>query len=119
MWNSKIFDQWRSYLSLKTSVLFTFFIIWNLGFVIAMYVFGNGFGAPITPQAGVVISIICMCAGIFSLVVVTSSSVRQQLIEPKRAHDYREKDFYLLGFITIILSLAMFFIPELQSAYGF
>ena len=116
MWNSKIFDQWRSYLSLKTSVLLAFFIIWNLGFVIAMYGFGNGFGAPITPQAGIVISLICMCTGIFSMVVVASSNVRQQLIEPKRALDYRAKDFYLLSFVNIILSLTMFFLPELQSA---
>ncbi len=116
MWNTKVFDQWRSYLSLKTSVLVAFLIIWNLGFVVAMYGFGDGFGAPITPNAGIVISVICICACIFGLIVSFSEKFRNNLLEPKRAHDYRVKDFYLLSFITFVLAVGMLLFPGMQGA---
>lgn len=115
MWNSKIFDQWRSYLSLKTSVLVIFLLAWNIGFLIAMYAFGNGFGLPITPKAGIAISIVCICACIFCLAVSCFPNIRSKLLEPTRAKDYRSQDFYLLSFVTFVLSIAMLFFPRLAN----
>lgn len=115
MWNLKIFDQWRSLLSLKTSVLILFLLIWNLGFVVAMYGFGNGFSQPITPETGVVISIICICTCVFSLAVSFSSRIRAKLLATTRKQDYRAKDFYLLSFVTFMLSIVMFFLSRLTG----
>jgi len=114
MWESKIFDQWRSYLSLKTNILVIFFILWNTGFIVAMYIFGDGFGSPITPGAGIVISIVCFIAGIFGFSVAVSTNVRKRLLEPTRSDNYRKKDFLLLGFVGIGLAIAMYFIPSLN-----
>ena len=115
MRNTKLFDQWRSFLSLKTPVLLVFFVLWNVGFVIAMFGFGNGFGSPITAQAGVVISIICLCACVFSLMVTFSKQIRQKLIEPRRAQNYRAKDFHILSFVTLALSICMLFFPRFSG----
>lgn len=111
MWNSKLFDQWRSYCSLKTPVLLSFFAFWNIGFVIAVYGFGDGFGSPITAQSGVASSAVCLCVCGFSLVVAFSDNIRQKLIETKRAHNYRARDFYLLSVVTFVTGIGMLFFP--------
>jgi len=39
--------RWRSLLSLKTTVIVAFVVIWNVGFLVAMSL-GNGFFEPMT-----------------------------------------------------------------------
>ncbi len=106
MWNNKVFDQWRSYLSLKTSVLVTFFIIWNAGFLFSMY--RNGWAFEFEDANKLPASIILFLASVFAYVVASSNYAREKMLEPKRAHDFRKKDFYLLGFITLILCVAVY-----------
>jgi len=75
----------QSYLSLNTSVLLAFLVAWNLAVLVAMY----GFGPPITPESGIVITGASMLACVFSLSVALSENIRVKLLEPKRAQIYR------------------------------
>lgn len=108
-------EQWRSYLSLKTPVLITFLIIWNLGILIAIFGFSSGFNTPISSNGGIVISITCLLACFFGFSVAISSKIRGKLIEPKRAHYYEGKYFYLLGFIALILAVCTFLFTRHQN----
>ena len=87
--------------------------------MIAMFVVGNGFNSPITPQAGVAISFVCLVASIFGFLVAKSKKMRDKLLEPKRSHNYREQDFYLLGFVGLALAIGMYYIPSFGHAQSF
>ena len=115
MWDSNDFDQWRSYLSLRTEVLLIFFVVWNLSFLFAIFVYGNGLDSPFSLRGGMIISGICALTCVFCLTIIFSKSVRNHLLEPKRLHNYRAKDFYLLAFITFIISLGIQFFTKIQS----
>jgi len=106
-----MFDKWKSFLSLKTSVIVTFLVLWNGGLIIAMSVFGDGLMSPITPKSGAAIAVICLLAGIFGFTVSISEGAREILLEPKRSHQFRKRDFYLLGFLGFALAAGMYFFP--------
>lgn len=106
MWDSKIFDQWRSYLSLKTDILVIFFIVWNAGFLFSIY--RNGWIFEFDDTNKLPVSIVLLLASVFAYVVAFSNYAREKMIEPKRAHNFRKKDFYFLGFIALILCVAFY-----------
>jgi polyferredoxin len=114
MLNGKVFDQWKSYLSLKTPVLIAFLMIWNLGILIGMYDFKSELNSVINTGSAVVISATCLCASFFGFSVAISEKLRNKLIEPKRAHNYSRKHFYLLGFVALVLAVGVLFFANLQ-----
>jgi len=114
-YNSDLLEQLRSFASIKTSVLIAFIILWNLGFLIALYGFGDGFGYPMSPRGGIVISITCFSAFIFSACILFSPKIREKLLESSRAHNYREKHFYIFCLVSFSLSVVMLVVPGLNN----
>ena len=115
MWDSKEFDKWRSYASLRTGVLLIFLVVWNLSFLFAIFVFSNGLDSSFSQRGGRIISGTCALTCIFCLVIIFSKTVRNHLIEPKRLHNYRARDFGLLAFITFTMSVGIQFFSKIQS----
>lgn len=111
-----MFTQWKSYLSLKTSVIVIILTIWNGGMLLTMSVFGNSSGSKITPEMGLSFSIFCLLLSIFGFSVAMSENVRNKLIEPSRLQSYRKQDFLLMGYVGFALSICMYVFPRISHA---
>ena len=71
--------EWRSLASLKVSVIVAFVLIWNAGFLLAMYLGGGGLRGGLSPIGMKVTGVVCLAACLFSLSVAASKTVQAAL----------------------------------------
>ena len=105
--------DWKSLLSLKTSVIIAFVVIWNAGFLLAMYLGGGGLNGALTDTGMRVSGYVCLAACLFSLSVALSKPLQSILIEPNRAENFNTKEFYFLAFISGALAISRFTFPAM------
>jgi hypothetical protein len=105
MKNGKI--EWRSLASLKTSVILTFVVLWNAGFLTGLYLNG-GFG-PLARSRAAAIAVAATCAATcgFTLALALSRGVQDALLAESRRDDFRRGDFVFLALLTGGLCVAI------------
>lgn len=102
--------NWKSLISLKTTVIVTFILTWNAGFFLAMYLGGGGLGGGVTPIGMQITGYVCLAAFLFSISVAVLKPVQTALIEPTRAVDFSSREFYFFAFVTGVLAVSRFFL---------
>ena len=103
--------EWRSLVSLKAPVIVAFVLIWNAGFLLAMYLGGGGLKGGLSPIGMKVTGVDCLAACLFSLSVAASKPVQAALIAPSRAANFNSKEFYFLAFVSGALAVSRFAFP--------
>ena len=103
--------EWRSYISLKASVLIVFVALWNAGILYAMFLGGGGPRGGLTPVGMKVTGFVCVAASIFALSVAMSKSLQSSLVAPTREKNFNSREFYFLAFVTGVLAISRFVFP--------
>jgi archaellum biogenesis protein FlaJ (TadC family) len=110
MWTPDAVNQIQSYLSLKTSIVWSTVLLWNIAFIVAIIDSYSAENEAFTTQGAIIISVTLFSVCLFAIFVVSSKRFRNKVLEPKRAQNYRSKDFVLLIAVTLVLSLVMGFV---------
>jgi hypothetical protein len=85
-------------------------VAWNAGLLIAIYLYSDADKAEFTSGGGLLTSVVLISASIFAFTIALSDTVRNKLLEPSRAHNFRKKDFHFLGFVTLVISISMYWL---------
>jgi len=107
--------EWRSLASLKVSVIVAFVLIWNAGFLLAMYLGGGGLRGGLSPIGMKVTGVVCLAACLFSLSVAASRTVQAVLITPSRVENFNPKEFYFLAFVSGVIAVSRFVFPAVEG----
>lgn len=97
--------QLKSLLSLKISVIISFVVFWNAGFLLGRYLGGGDIQASFEPIAMKTAGITSIFVGLFSLLIAASKKMQSILVSPARSDSFRSREFYILAFITCGLGL--------------
>jgi len=103
--------NWRSLISLKVPVIVTFILLWNAGFLLAMYLGGGGLHGGLTPIGMKITGYVCLIACLFTLLVATIKPVQTLVVAPSRADNFSSKEFYFLAILSGVLAISRFIFP--------
>ena len=106
--------QWRSVTSLKASVLVTFVLLWNAGFLISIYIGGGSWSGGQTSLGMKISGLVCLAACLFTFAVARSKSVQEKLIAPSRSEYFNTREFYFLAVVSGVLAISRFILPAGQ-----
>jgi hypothetical protein len=107
--------EWKSLVSLKTSVIVAFVLLWNAGFFMAMHLGGGGLRGGLTPIGMEITGYACLAVTVFGLSVATLKPVQLSLIEPSRSGNFNPKEFYFLAFVSGVLAISRFTFPVIEA----
>jgi hypothetical protein len=95
--------MWRhlkSVTSLNAWVMMTFIVVWNAGFLLAIYAGGGRLDALLSPEGQTLAGLTCLAAAVFALAIAAVRPFRELLVDPARAHNFTAKEFYFIAFVT-------------------
>jgi len=110
--------EWKAYLSLKWQVILIFVVLWNTGFLLAMYSPANGIELFFRNESKPVLCTTLIAASIFSFSVAILEPVQRAFVATSRAHNFRTKEFYFLGLLALVMSVAFFFTNFSVASYA-
>ncbi len=105
--------NWKSFLSLKVPVIVAFVVLWNAGFLYAMYMGGGGLAGGLTPIGMKITGYVCAAASLFSFSIAAIKPFRNMLLAKTRVHNFSVKEFYFLAFVAGLLAISRFVFPIL------
>ncbi len=104
----KLLFEHKSILALKTWVIITWLLAWNLILGIAIFING-GLGPINNPTSAYTVALVLIFTSIFCFYLVYSCDFQKMMLHPTRKANYDSWPFILIGSITLILG-AVFFI---------
>ena len=96
----------HSILSVKKTVLISFVVFWNIGFLIAFYFGGGGIEGMFSPLSMKVQGIVCVIASLFCLSIAVLKPVQKLVVLEDRIESFNPIGFYFVAFIAAILAIS-------------
>ncbi len=95
--------------SLRLDVMIAFILLWNTGFLVAIYAGGGQLDALLSSSGQMLAGFTCFAAAVFALAIAGLDPVRKRLVAPARAHDFTPEEFYFIAFVTAGLGASLVF----------